>query len=795
MYLIGLALLARQESSSSAPAISAYPVSVHQLPAPDYLAWPGFGYLPAQGRVVNPHFEVPGDWSAIQAATQGVAAQHATPPTEWPVRIFILKRVDQVRRLEDGTAYEEQCALETVDEDRIKRAVTLLQQLATVETAGTLALKPQITVDPEPLLLGKRTLDQAIADYVTPRANGGKYDADDKQYRGPYQNIFVFHPIPSEDPDPLTVNHMPVQPVSVYGFRGYESDGDLAARLASQWCRAIGQTATRSGLLGPLADVPQIDPITSLASPLCYAPDKNWSALIRGEDLPAAQIQARLKLPHAEGFPAAVMTPKMLAQGYVGVTCRAEIKTDPERGSILAYFERGEARNGGLCFPSVSGASIDVSKTPTLSFWAKSSSKDPLAVECASLDGKTVQISLGSDRPGSVTLYKANFNRDGGWHQVKLDLRQTGLTSISEVRLAPTPNACRHPKVTLGPIEYDFASFAASTEAPDAPWLDGAPSADAADPWLRAKWAHAAKPSGTLLKLLNDPEWFVRLNALEQYVATPDATSEAALTENANLAIDGPTASAALDALWKLGTPSAKAVVHQTLKTGITEQGKAEAALLVASTKEAEMTPELIPLQQSRGLATRLAVIDALSELPGESASIVRMTFLYQDDPELKLEVTKTSDPNDSYQWKKMLWSAVNEGSDAVRLASYEKLTQSNDPTAAAGGFAGVKDDSIEVRVKLLQFLKNHPSEANRDALRQAVADRSARVKAAAIEAFSTMPKGATKAELGAALEDEHPVVQLALLTLGRSKKFALPDSVLATIAASPDPQVAAAQK
>jgi HEAT repeat protein len=788
MFAIGLALLLSQT-----PDPVPYPKPVHETPTGEYLAWPGFGFLPAAGRSVANFFAVPGDWTEIQAA---VGATSGAVATEWPVRFFVLKRVDQVKKLDDGTLYEEQSALETVDVDRINRAIALLQATVSAETGGTLKLVPQITVDSEPLLLGARTLDRAISDYVFPRVNGGKYTAEDKVYRGPYESVFVLHPVPALDSPESLVNGTPTTPISVYGFPGYEAEGELALHLLRRWTETLKPWSQATGLRGPLANLPQFSPLTNAVNPLAYVPDGNWAALLKGADLPAADIDARLHLSTIGGDPLAgvnFLAKKINGLGYKGLTCSAVIETDPAQGSILAYSEKGESRDGGLEFPVVAGAPIVPAKTGTLAFWARSSSKDPMALELSSSDGKIFDVSLGPDLPGAKPVYQADFTRDGSWRRLKIDLKQTGLDSIDQIRLLPTPNSHQHSKITLGPIRYDFASFEATNDPPDGPYQTPTPDSSSADAWRRARWANTAHPSPQLLQLLKDPEWFVRLNAIQRYIAEPDPSAEAALTENANLAIDGPTAAAALDALWKLGTPTAKAVIHQTLQTGITEMGKAEAARIIGDTKDTALAPELIPLQQSRGLATRMAVVDALGNLPGENAAIIRMTFLYQDDPELKLEVTKTSDGSDEYQWKKLLWSSVNEGSDAVRLVSYEKLIQSTDPTAKAGGYGGVKDDSIEVRIQILQYLKNHPSEENRNALRQAVADRSARVRAAAIEAFSVLDKGVKEDELGAALTDSHPVVLLALIDLAKSKKFSLPASTTALIAASADPQVQAA--
>jgi HEAT repeat protein len=770
-----------------------FPQPLIEQPAKDYLEWPGFGYLPPAGRKVEGSFFVPGDWSAVAAGSTSLPVA----PAVWHLRVFVLRRVDRVRTLADGTLYEDQGSLETPDLDRINRAVGLLQQIVRSETGGALKIEPQITVDSEPLIVGPRTLEQAIGDYVSPRANGGKYEAEDKIYRGPYQSIFVLDPVHGEEIANQTVNGMEVQTVSVYGRSGYEVEGALALELAQKWAQSVQTMSRTSGVLGALDGVPLTAPVIGLLNPLAFVPEGDWNALMAGADLSAVKIDARERLKWSSQPDPSPMVGKLMGTGFKGVTSQVALDSDPSRGSILVYSEKGEARNGGLDFPSGEAGTgvIDPTKTSTLSFWVESNSKDPLALEMRDSQGKSYEVSLGIDLPGTSPIIEADFNRDGAWRQIKLDLKKSGLGTISQLRLVPTPNSLQHPKITLGPIRYGFAAFETSNDVADPLGKDPDPDPNSSDPWARARWAHVAPDSPKLAALIEDPEWMVRLNAIKQYIAKPDASTEAALTENATLAIDGPVSAAAQEALWNLATPTSKAVVHRTITIGVSDQGKAEAAKLIGETKDTHFASELIVLQQDRSLNTRLAAVDALANLPGANATIIRMSFIYEENPQLRLEVTKTSDPNDPYQWKIMLWSAVNESSDAVRLESCEKLIASTDPMARAGGYVGVKDDSLEVRIQLLRFLEQHPSENNRDPLRQAVADRSAKVRAAAIRAFAVLEKGVKPDELGAALQDGRPVVQLALIDLALDKKIDLPQDVCNQMASSPDPEVQQAYK
>ncbi|HWD37947.1 MAG TPA: hypothetical protein VG944_03810 [Fimbriimonas sp.] len=781
--------LTRPATTVQTPSID-FPKPASEQPTADYLSWTGLGFLPAGTREVPNSFTSPGDWSAVEAA----ATQPDDPQAvQWHLKLFVLKRIDEVEKLPDGTLYEEKCSLETPEIQQIQRAAKLLATIVKAETGGKLKLVTDLQVNEESMVRGDRTIAQVVSDYVYPRFNGGAYQAEDHVYRGPYESVICLHGVPTVDEGSLEINETPVAYLSDYR-PGLETDGALALTLARIWVTQVAWHARQSGVLGRLGGVPDTNPGTGLENPELYVPGQDWSAVIAGADLAAGQIAARLKLPVPNGSENKSTQTKLLISSYKGVASQVAISSDPEHGSVLTYSEKGENRTGGVDLPNIQGSPIvDVAKTPTLEFWARSASRDPLALRLQAPNGQTAYLCLGSDLPGPTDVPKATFARDGQWHHVKADLKPTGLSSIARWALVPSPNALEHAKITFGPVEYSFAEFQTTNNSPDAPPDPVAPDPESADPWVRARWANSANPSPQLLNLLKDSEAFVRLNALQKYIAHPDPSAEAAITDDAMHSIDGPVGAAAVDALWKLGTDTAKATIHQIILTGVTEQGKAEAASVLTEGKDAAEAVNLIVLQDTRALATQIATVYALSRLPGANASLIRWTFVMKVDPELRLAVTRTSDPNDPYQWKKLLWSSVNEESDAVRLESDQLLISSKDPTAHAGGEVAVKDDSLGVRIQFLRYLAAHPDEANRNAVRQAVTDRSARVKAAAILAFAALPKGAQADELGAALTDTHPVVQLALIELAKKRNFRLPDEVVASIRQSGDPQVRAA--
>ena len=754
-------------------------------PAPEYLNWKGFAYLPPENRTNDPQYPGAGDWTPLDQPPQTITL---------PFKVLVIRRIDEIRALPDGALYEQQPTLETPDVDRIQRAVKLLALIVQSETHG-IQLQTDVSIEQDPVIQKGRTLDQIVQDFAAPRFNGGNFQADDKVYRGPYAGVLCIVPESDAPTKYLSVNGTPLAAVSAYGAPGYESDGVYAARLANVFAGLMQRRAREAGILGPLASEPPVNPTTGLENPLGFlGPAPAYPGL--AADPSADDIEANLKLKTLP--PQDVETAgKLSTPVYKGPDTDIHFGTDPDRGGVLVYSEKGTTRTGGLDFPTLSGDApvIDVSKTPTFEFWVKSNSPDPLGVSFSDGQSAPSWVCLGQDRPGDNKTRTVAFAPDGAWHQVKIDLKATGLTQIRHIAIGPTPNSLGNVKQTLGPIEFDLAEMKAASDAPDGPQPAVVPDPDSSDPWARAIWAHAATPSPKLLTLLADPAYFVRLNAVQHYLEHPDPAAEPALTQLAASSIDGPVGASAVLALWKLGTDTSKQVVHQYIRTGVTEQGRAEAANLVAQAKDPESAPEFIALQQARTVYTRMDAVRALAMIPGKTSDTIRATFLFLADPETHLVVTETSDPNDDDQVRKLLWSAVNETSDAVRLAADEKLLQSSGDANRKEGLKGIKDDSLWVRIALLQYLAAHPKDENLDTILIGVSDKSPRVRAAAIKALAAQSKAVTVEQLGDAVNDRHPDVELALLELSSKKGIKLPDPVLEHIKASADPRIVDALK
>jgi HEAT repeat protein len=294
--------------------------------------------------------------------------------------------------------------------------------------------------------------------------------------------------------------------------------------------------------------------------------------------------------------------------------------------------------------------------------------------------------------------------------------------------------------------------------------------------------------------LLKDPSEIVRLNALDACTRIRDAALEPDLVE-ASISTNPRIAEYGVRALASQGADSAKADVLRTLRIGVTDHSRAVAADAVADLKDPKLAGAIVVLLEHKSWVTRLAAVDALNKIAGREAAIMRSAFLSQADPEIKLAVTRDLDPTNDEQMRRALWSAVNEPSDAVRLWSDYKLILSPDATMRKEGYKGVRDDSAWVRAELLRLLASHPTEEYRAAYELGVADSAATVRAAALDGFAGLEKGATADEIQNALSDDNPKVQLALIRLAKAKSMKLPKSTVDAMLSSPDSNVVAAAK
>jgi HEAT repeat protein len=633
-------------------------------------------------------------------------------------------------------------------------------------TGGNLTIESSVTVEDEPL---RAAPGQSIADvvgaYLAPRINGGEYQAEDRVYRGPFDMVVVVAPYGRTQP--FIVNGTPVHVVPYYAAGGTATEGALDAALVSTIVSELAAPA-RPGAV--LAETPL-----------------------------RTQLQKGSGISVTPGAFGEVLQPSFRSSNF-----KVSVDTNNERGKVLTVAEVGVGRNGGVGLPLPVGG-LDLNAKPNLTFYVRTTSLDPLAVRIS--DGaKAAWASLGRDRvhPAAMgqPVAELPLNRDGAWQQITVDLKglatQAGLSKIDTLALEIPPASRMLNRMQGQPIQYQFDDFELTSQPPTTALPPRAANAASTDPEERAlavmELAKAGTASAELVKFLKDPSDFVRLQTANAYRTIVDPAAEAALIENTN-SLDPVVAEAALRALANQKTETALAAIRRSLKYGVTERSRAIAAHLLAETKDPKLAGDIMILITNRNWQTRLAAVEAIGKLPGPEAGIIGLAFIQQADPEIKLAATRLADPTREYDMRKVLWSAVNEPSDAVRALSLIKLMQSPTATFKAEGYKGVRDDSRFVRLQVLDWMAQNPDEAHRGALRLAVTDRSAAVRAQALRAFASLREPTTLDEITNVMSDQDSEVQLALIGLAKAKGLKLSAETLGAMRNSSDPRVVEASK
>ncbi len=753
LFAAALAFQTKAASSLPSPTTISVPDDVRD--------WKGFKFLPEGPRTIDHEIPVAADWS-------GIRGEPAPDAVEWHAKIVLLERIDRPHERGPNYLWPGHHAILPPTVVRIKRALPQLRALVSSATRGAVNMTFDVSEEPEPLTVDG-DLGTVVAHYLAPRVNGGRYQAEDGVFRGPYQSIFVVHPAGGERVDAFQVQGAPTSVLGLPDLEGQEADGTLAAWMERAW---RGQALARARDTNMVVD-------DSSAMPF------DWKAVVLGRDVPTdVRVKGFGKVPASIASPIPGDESNPWVRGPKGAETNVRLEKDSQRGSVLVVEEGGAYRGGGFVLPVVEGKPLDLEAKPTLSFWMKSDAKDPIVLQvrgdsAASTDkGKESSFRIGRDVP---------FAYDNSWHQVKVGLGQSGQKNVDLV-IGPDREARAQIKNTLGPIVASFSDFELTTESPDSKPTPEPPSATSTDPDVRARWAATAEPGEDRRKLLRDPIDAVKANAVAAALAKPDPADEPMLIEDALYTFEPAVFTPALEALSNLKTPSATAAIKQALRIAAADRARGLAAEILAKSGDPHVAPTFVGLNQARSREARIEAIHALAMLSGSEAALLRMAYLAQDDPEVKLAVTETVDANDDYQGRKLLWSAVNEPSDAVRLESLRRLAASKVPAFADAGFKGGHDDSVGVRVGLLQTWTSSPSDAALPAIRIALADREPRVRAAALDALAANPAAVTPKDVP--FDDPDPRVQIAALHLASAKSIATPDDVRSRLRKSPDPLV-----
>ncbi|MBC8063468.1 MAG: hypothetical protein H7Y17_01445 [Chlorobia bacterium] len=715
---------------------------VRQIPE-DVKNWDGFMGLPVAQREWPTPFKEAGDWSPIVSKLETVGLPSKDAP-DWKVKVFILTQTDTLIGGGQTPFRQIRHRLDQKQVDLVLRSLARVPGYIRAATDGVLKTTLDVSIDVDPFLIDLvEGSPNPYSDYTNARVNQGRFDAEDKLYRGPYHAVVV---IPASKAAQYLANDSPTR----------ELEEDVVHEIASQahlfWARLNIPSPPRSGIAGgDGVHLPSLFP-SEIWRGLQSSTDPGYETLAKFYQL-ADQVRTSradsLEIPSR--------------QAPISNNVSVAISPDDQRGPVLKYSESSPTRKGGFALPF---RNVDPQKTPYLSFWVKSNSHDSVAL----------QILDGSSKGGPGRFQPLIVVKDGSWNQVTVDLRTYSAGPIDAVVVGP--QVTLEEREQIGNIIYLFDDFQLLATG-NANQPDFSPIPEIYRTALAAKTLSAQD----LVKETSD---LVKLNGLISKDGTYGTSDEAALielTKSVNVRI----ARQAVIRLAQLGTPSAKTEILRLVTASPFDQVKQVAAVEVGRFGDPKTAGILSRLFASKSWQTRMSGAKGLTMLPGDDAAVISMTFLQETDPQIRLAVTRGANTKNSVVIKRLLWSAINDPSDAVRAESAWKLIQSGKPKEAAEGYKVIRDDSVGVRLHLLNRFALEPSEGHRDAIRVAIADSSPFVRANALRTLAKQPGEVSIDEVTTVLEDKFPIVQFALIDLAATKKFVLPASALANLRSSID--------
>ncbi len=766
-------------------------------------AWKGWAYLPEVDRqFVEPNRPLP-DYTAVE---KKISVMDVKQPTiHWRQKFVIFTSVDSLEKSAEGVYRDRFSTLESTQLQRTLASINRLKSLVFAATEGIVSFEPSISIEQErmfDLVTDQGPAGEAfLSGYLAPRINLGLYEDEDKVYRGPFKGVMVIHPASATHITQFSMLGTDVLSIPYYSISNVDVDGGMDQTLYDSWLDQVAWQRKQVGYLSAPA-APRYDPGFPFLLPISVLEASAWSEVTSFAPTPTETLLDRMRKTAVQPpFDGPVVAPSVhLVEGR-----HEELVDDPVRGKVLKYTEFEQARIGAAgTVQSKSGAPIfDLSQTPILSLWIKSSSSDRVALRLVGTSGDEAYISLGTDMPPAQEaarplpkVIEVAYTPDGNWQQITVDLKPLAaegkLVKVKSMTLGPTPSAITSTKRANAGVVALFDEFKVSADGTPTP-LAG-PDDTRAKATEAAALAKAGVPSPRLIALLGDRSDAVVVNACAAFLTIKDPAAEPGLTAAAT-SLTPFVGEMAIRALAYQGTESARAVLMRTLNFGISDHAKAVAGQVLAQSKEPSLATNLLVLLAARSWQAKLIGVQALGILPGKTAAIARSSALLLTDYQIKLAATQFADPADQEAMRRVLWSSVNEPSDMVRAWSNLKLTQSTLAEFSKEGYKGVRDDSIGARVILLNLWSSSPNEAQRPSIRLALKDASPAVRAAAVRAIGALEAAPTDEDLGSLYKDEQPDVLLELVQLAKRKGIKLPDDTLRAVKNSPDPRVVQAGK
>lgn len=530
-----------------------------------------------------------------------------------------------------------------------------------------------------------------------------------------------------------------------------------------------------------------------------YAYDKPEAALLGSElPIPASVVSSPPEFAAVEGQ----LPREVAARGNI----RAESAPENEHPDAVSIVEGTGERSGSVQICGAGGKPLfDAASVNEISFWVRSKSISSFSVRFGGIDG---ELLLGaSPKPAELARPTNNaattdFVRNGAWQQIRFNPQALAEGSLSgpmpvySVSIAPPSNIRYWERVELANAEIRVAGFQIGKV--DQPANLIAPKVDPIESRLMTVHSYgdtlSAEQKAELNSLLQEPSELARVNicAALKRIKYPEGIS---LLAALGRSLNGYIAQMASEALAFQSTPEAWLALRANLERGSVDHIREYAALGLAEQRDPRTAALLSTLLTARSATARANGARAVAMQSGREPATILMAMVNDFDPYVRYVVTHSANPEFEIVCRKLLWGAVNDPSEIVRLESYRKLLESPIAEFKSEGLKGFRDESAAIRRGMLASLSSPVSSDLLPALRIATTDKDADVVFRALVALSNCSGEISIDDIKAVFTSRDPRIQAQLIATAKAKAISLPEAVRARLRESLDPDVVAAER
>ncbi len=661
----------------------------------------------------------------------------AQTPATWKTLVWVSSRATVLSN--DGPYRQQRYFIDEPEMDRLRETLDIAEKIAETESGGKLDVQFEVRVDPVPFYRESLTAPDPLFTSISTRFNEALFESDDKTPRGPYSSVMVIDPQPGawETGSPLRQKHpamlarfsTPIAFLSLLPTNGGEGATALAQDFIGTW-RA--QVAMRSGW-------------TTRWTP----ESQNWDQV----PVPGAVVRPNLSITS----PLTAFAP--LSPSTPGIFSTPE-RVDSENGPGFKILVKPGVREGEVLL--LDGLQVDLNATPILEFWIQSRVTDPLELR---FGAGGPRLTLGY----SPELAAANPRwvlpaKESVWTKVRVDCSGWSAAPISQISLA-VPNLSRRAEsVQLGIREVTIAGLRFVPK--DAQPVDATNVVP--EDWAQV-FAAATSPT---LQALNSNSRNVMLAALGQLLRAetkPDDGLRARLAELARNS-EPMISITALRVLTRYEPKDYLEPIRYALQVGPFEHCRLGAAQIIAESNDPARIPALATMLTAREWRSRLAAVQGLSKVATRETAIILLAMLPDPEPMVRKAICEGVDMKMDLANRRLLFAAVNDPVEEVRIAAYRRLLNEGLEEFRAEAMKGVREESPYVRTEVLTTMAKKPDAAYRRYVLLGLGDRDPRVRLSAVDALAKQPGDLKREELEAVLVDPDEFVRAAAVALATAR-------------------------